>query len=277
MGKFDRGQSAVYALLFHLLDVAALAGVVWDRYLTRGQRRLIAAGLGLLLAEARCGVMFIAGLHDLGKLSAFQEQEAVPWAQVSGTLRGDARGWKLMPHERASMHAALHLLAEAGYPADTSDSVGVLVAQILGGHHGRFPQVDIDGAARASRVGVTLGGPAWQDLRRRYFALLRHLTGATAVPADVSVPAAVLITGVGVIADRLASQGHYWLPKAQAPALGAADHYAQAVREAPGVLEQPGLTRITLPHTSFSRAHGGLETLGRAVLSRLDPTQRHND
>ncbi|MFJ9250284.1 CRISPR-associated endonuclease Cas3'' [Streptomyces sp. NPDC101776] len=273
-GKFDRGRGAVYALLFHLLDVAAIAGVVWDRYLTRSQRRLIAAGLGLSLDEARCLVMFIAGLHDLGKLSAFQGQEAVPWAQVSDTLRGDARGWKRMPHERASMHSALHLLAEAGYPVDTSDSVGVLVAQILGGHHGRFLQVDIDGAARASRVGVTLGGPAWRDLRRRYFALLRHLTGATAVPADVSVPAAVLITGVGVIADRLASQGHYWLPKAQAPAFGAADHYAQAVREAPGVLEQSGLTRITLPHTSFSRAHGGLETpnaLQASVIGQLAP------
>jgi len=318
-GKFDRGLGAVYSLLFHLLDVAAVAGVVWDRYLTRGQRRLIAAGLGLSLADARCLVMFIAGLHDLGKLSAFQEQEAHPWARVSDTLRADARGWKRMPHERASMHSALHLLAEAGYPADTSDSVAVLVAQILGGHHGRFLQVDIDGAARASRVGLTLGGPDWQDLRRRYFALLRHLTGATAVPADVSVPAAVLIAGVGVIADRLASQRHYWLPKAQALAFGAGEHYAQAVRDAPALLEQSGLTRITLPHTPFSRAHGGLEApndlqasvieqlahavgekgpgivmvttphsaaaplpaysrdLVRAVLSRLDPTQRHTD
>ncbi|MEW2810962.1 HD domain-containing protein [Streptomyces massasporeus] len=51
-----------------------------------------------------------------------------------------------------------------------------------------------------------------QDLRRRYFALIRHLTGATIVPTEVSAPAAVLITGVGVIADWLASQRHYWLP-----------------------------------------------------------------
>ncbi|MFI6340516.1 CRISPR-associated endonuclease Cas3'' [Streptomyces sp. NPDC050535] len=271
-GKFDRGLRAVYPLLFHLLDVAALAGVVWDRYLTRGQRRLIAAGLGLSLAEARCLVMFIAGLHDLGKLSAFQEQEAHPWARVSDTLRADTHNWRRMPHERASMHSALHLLAEAGYPTDTSDSAGVLVAQILGGHHGRFLQVDIDGAAKASRVNLTLGGPAWQDLRRRYFALLRHLTGAVAVPADVSVPAAVLITGVGVIADRLASQRHCWLPKAQAPAFGAAEHYAQAVRDAPALFEQSGLPRITLPYAPFRRAHGGLEApnaLQSSVMEQL--------
>ncbi|WP_405547670.1 CRISPR-associated helicase Cas3' [Streptomyces phaeochromogenes] len=271
-GKFDRGQGAVYSLLFHLLDVAAFAGVVWDRYLTRGQRRLIAAGLGLTLAEARCVVMFIAGLHDLGKLSAFQEQEAHPWARVSDTLRADTRNWRRMPHERASMHSALHLLAEAGYPADTSDSPGVLVAQILGGHHGRFLQVDIDGAAKASRVNLTLGGPAWQDLRRRYFALLRHLTGASAVPAEVSVPAAVLITGVGIIADRLASQRHYWLPRAQAPAFGAGEHFAQAVRDAPAVFEESGLARITLAEVPFTQAHGGLErpnALQASVLGQL--------
>ncbi|MFJ8351701.1 CRISPR-associated helicase Cas3' [Streptomyces sp. NPDC094153] len=276
-GKFDRGAWAVYPLLFHLLDVAALAGVVWDRYLTRGQRRLIAAGLGLTLAEARCLVMFIAGLHDLGKLSAFQEQEAYPWARVSDSLRADVRDWQRMPHERTSMHSVLHLLAETGYPADTSDSPGVLVAQILGGHHGRFLQVDIDGAARASRVNLTLGGPAWQDLRRRYFALLRHLTGATAVPSDVSVPAAVLITGVGIIADRLASQRHFWLPKAQAPAFGAGEHYAQAVRDAPAVVEESGLTRITLPQVPFTQAHGGLErpnALQASVIGQLTAAVR---
>ncbi|MFB6642951.1 CRISPR-associated helicase Cas3' [Streptomyces chartreusis] len=256
-GKFDRGERAVYPLLFHLLDVAAIAGEVWDRFLTRGQRRLIAAGLGVMPAQARCLVMFIAGLHDLGKLSAFQVQEAHPWARVSETLRQDTAGWRRMPHERASMHSALHLLAEAGYPVDASDSPGVRVAQILGGHHGRFLQLDIDGAASKARVDLTLGGPAWQDLRRRYFALLRHLTGATTIPPRVSVEAAVLITGLGVLADRLASQRHHWLPRAQAPAFGAGDHYAQAVRDAPDVVTSSGLARVTLAETPFARAHGG--------------------
>ncbi|MEV7203464.1 CRISPR-associated helicase Cas3' [Streptomyces griseoluteus] len=273
-GKFDRGVLAVYPLLFHLLDVAAIAGEVWDRYLTPGQRQLIARGLGGTLAEARCLVMFFAGLHDLGKLSFFQEQEAHPWARVSEALRSDTRGWRRMPHERASMHSALHLLAEAGYPAEASDSPGVRVAQILGGHHGRFLQIDIDGAASKARVDLALGGPAWRDLRRRYFALVRHLTGATTVPVQVSVPAAVLITGVGVIADRLASQRHYWLPKAQAPAFGAGEHYAQAVKDASGVLVESGLTRITLPEVPFAQVHRGLAApndLQASLIRQLTP------
>ncbi|MGW7521637.1 CRISPR-associated endonuclease Cas3'' [Streptomyces sp. NPDC054796] len=273
-GKFDRGELAVYSLLFHLLDVAAVAGEVWDRYLTRGQRRLVARGLGVSLGEARSLVMFFAGLHDLGKLSRFQEQEARPWARVSEGLRADTGGWQRMPHERASMHAVLGLLEEAGYAVDASDSPGVRVAQILGGHHGRFLQLDLEGAASAARAALALGGGAWQDLRRRYFALLRHLTGAEAVPDRVSVPAAVLITGVGIIADRLASQRHYWLPKAQAPAFGAGEHYAQALEDAPGLVEESGLRRISLPEVSFARAHRGVaqpNDLQASVMRQLPP------
>ncbi|MFJ3799936.1 CRISPR-associated helicase Cas3' [Streptomyces sp. NPDC090088] len=276
-GKFDRGelpgQMAVYSLLFHMLDAAAVAGAVWDLYLARAQRRLIAQGLGVTLTEARRLVMFFSGLHDLGKLSAFQEQEAHPWARLSDNLRADTRGWRRMPHERASMHSALHLLAEAGYDIDTSDSPGVRVAQMLGGHHGRFLQLDLDGAAKRSRVDAALGGPVWQDLRRRYFALVRHLTGATIVPAEISVPAAVLITGVGAMADRLTSQRHYWLPKARAPAFSAGEHYGQALAVAAGLVHESGLARITLPDTPFTQAHKGLTApndLQASLMGQLD-------
>lgn len=273
-GKFDRGLLAVYPLLFHLLDAAAVAGEVWDRVLTAGQRRLIAEGVGVREGEARCLVMFVAGLHDLGKLAQFQQRESHPWARVSLALRADTAGWQRMPHERASMHSALQLLEEAGYNTDTSDSPGVRVAQILGGHHGRFLQLDLDGAAKASRVNLALGGPKWQNLRRRYFALLRHLTGAQVVPSRLSVPASVLITGVGVIADRLASQRHYWLPKAQAPAFGAAEHWAQVVKDAPQLVDESGLARVELPQMPFARVHRGVDApnaLQSSLIRQLTP------
>ncbi|MER6094156.1 CRISPR-associated helicase Cas3' [Streptomyces bluensis] len=269
-GKFDRGVLAVYPLLFHMLDAAAIAGELWDRFLTPRQRQLIADGLGVTLGQARCLVAFFAGLHDLGKLSWFQEQEAHPWARVSEDLRADRRGWQRMPHERASMHTALHLLIELGYDGQASDSPAVRVAQILGGHHGRFLQVDVDGAASAARVETALGGPRWQDLRRRYLALVRRLTQATSVPTRVSVPAAVLITGVGVVADRLASQRHYWLPKAQAPAFGAGEHYAQAVKDAAEAVDRSGLARVTLPAVPFAQAHAGLEAPNELQASLIE-------
>ncbi|WP_225885066.1 CRISPR-associated endonuclease Cas3'' [Streptomyces sp. fd1-xmd] len=273
-GKFDRGEMAVYALLFHLLDVAAVAGVVWDRVLSPAQRLLIARGMGVNLSEARCLVMFFCALHDLGKASWFQQQEPHPWARVSDALRDDARGWRRMRHERASMHAVLQLLAEAGYRADRSDSPGVRVAQIVGGHHGRFLQLDLDGAARLERTQVVMGGARWQDLRRRYFTLIRHLTGAEAVPQQVTVPAAVLVTAVGVIADRLASSRHYWLPKALAPAFGPVEHYAQSCADAVRLVEEAGLRRVVLPAVPFARVHHGAtdpNVLQASLITQLPP------
>ncbi|MFD9071104.1 HD domain-containing protein [Streptomyces lasiicapitis] len=58
----------------HLLDVAAMALSLWDRYLSDNQRRRISDGLGLAddPGRARALVGLCAELHEIGKLSGFQ-------------------------------------------------------------------------------------------------------------------------------------------------------------------------------------------------------------
>ncbi|MGW6898985.1 CRISPR-associated endonuclease Cas3'' [Streptomyces sp. NPDC054919] len=267
-GKFSQRFRLGYPVLFHMLDVAVVAGELWDRYLTVQQRRLIAGGLGLGLADARKVVMFWAGCHDLGKVSRFQECEPVGWARVSDELRADTGSWRLMRHERASMHAMVQILAEFGYPLGGNASPAVRAAQIIGGHHGWFHQCDVRGSASRAGVQAELGGPLWQDLRLRYAAQIRHLTGGSAVPSQVSVPAAVLISGLVMVADRLASQPHVWMPRAMSPAFGAAEHYAAASRPASASAEESwvaqivtdsGLERIDLPPAAFTTAHPHLD------------------
>lgn len=48
----------VHPLLFHLLDSALVALVLWDQYLAENQRRVIAEGLGLPQEQARAWVAF---------------------------------------------------------------------------------------------------------------------------------------------------------------------------------------------------------------------------
>ncbi|MGJ3558116.1 HD domain-containing protein [Streptomyces sp. INA 01156] len=151
-----------------------------------------------------------------------------------------------MPHARASMHAGLYLLGELGFAVGGNDSPAVRAAQCLGGHHGRFLQLDVDGAASAQRVKATLGGPAWQDLRRRYTRLLWHLSGVDEVPKRMSVEAAVLITGLTMVADRVASQRRYWVSNADTPSFGAAEHHSHARRQAEEEVERLGLARFAL-------------------------------
>ncbi|GAB7188677.1 hypothetical protein ATKI12_8508 [Kitasatospora sp. Ki12] len=265
-GKFCGRLNLPYPLLFHLLDTAAAALELWDRFLTPSQRKVIAEGLGVTRAQARRLVAFFAGLHDIGKLiPSFAACEPVAWAAVSDALQQDAGRYERLGHERASMHLGVHLLADLGYAAGGNNTPSVRIAQIFGGHRGRFLQLDLAGAARLSRVTAGLGGARWQDLRRRYTAQLRHLTGATAVPTRVSVPAAVLICGLTQSADRLVSRRDFWLPLAELPASGTAEHFARArtaLRSAvhsmaeADTLRDAGLLRTRLADVPFARAHG---------------------
>ncbi|MFF4640525.1 CRISPR-associated endonuclease Cas3'' [Streptomyces olivaceus] len=272
-GKFDRATLRVYSLLFHLIDVGAVAGVLWDHFLTLSQRKVISTGLNVPQERARSLVCFLAAMHDIGKLiPRFQSCEPLAYVRLGEELLADTGPVVHVPHARASMHVGLQLLGELGFAVGGNDSPAVRAAQCLGGHHGRFLQLDVDGAASAQRVEATLGGPAWQDLRRRYARLLWYLFGVDAAPGRVSVEAAVLITGVTMVADRVASQRRYWVPNADTPSFGAAEHYSRARRQAEEEVERLGLARFALDRVPFTTAHPGLEepnALQRSVMEEL--------
>ncbi|WP_247701280.1 CRISPR-associated endonuclease Cas3'' [Streptomyces sp. RM72] len=272
-GKFDRTTLRVYSLLFHLIDVGAVAGVLWDRFLTPSQHRVISAGLNMPQEQARSVVCFLAAMHDIGKLIPyFQALEPAAYVRLGEDLLADTGPVVHVPHARASMHVGRQLLSELGFAVGGNDSPAVRAAQCLGGHHGRFLQLDVDGAASAQRVETTLGGPPWQGLRRRYARLLWHLFGVDEGPERLSVEAAVLITGLTMVADRVASQRRYWVPNADTPSFGAAEHHSRARRQAEEEVERLGLARFALDRIPFTTAHPGLEepnALQRSVMEEL--------
>ncbi|MFJ8954310.1 CRISPR-associated endonuclease Cas3'' [Streptomyces sp. NPDC102381] len=273
-GKYCPRHGVVYPLLFHMLDVAAVAGELWDRVLVAGQRQRIAGGLGLDERAARLLVMFIAGCHDIGKATRFQECESEAWARVNDALQNDTGDWRWLRHDRAGLYVLVELLAEAGYPQGGNYSSAVRLAQTAAAHHGRFLALDLAGAARPERVHRELGGRLWQEIRRRYVAQIRHLTGAHAAPQRVDAVAAMGISGVVMLADRLASQRRVWVPRAQMGAYGAADHFAWARWMASQVVEQSQLTRLDLPTIPFEQAHPGLEQPNALQASVMDQLPR---
>ncbi|MET8283323.1 CRISPR-associated endonuclease Cas3'' [Micromonospora sp. NPDC005174] len=197
----SRGLSAPYPLIWHLVDTGAVAGRLWDRYLTAGQRRVICFGLGVDEDQAKRLVMVWASLHDLGKATpGFQEQDRA----AASALRVDpAYGdWLLgnLPHDRATQVSLVRLLADYGYeslgPSGTRPCV--LVAQTLGGHHGRFHQV-----SRSDRR--FLGGGGWERQRAALVRVLDQALGSPKAPSSVAGPCLVLITGLVILADWLAS------------------------------------------------------------------------
>lgn len=159
--KTERGEGDRYhPLLCHMLDVAAVAALLWDRYVPeRFRHRVVAA---LRVSDARALILFVAGAHDIGKACpAFQNK--VPSLRDHlclpfSTNDGDK------PHGTVSAAVLKELLRSCPDAA--------LLSQITGGHHGVFP--------RSSDLNLgqdTLGNHHWIGARKELLDRLAVMIG----------------------------------------------------------------------------------------------------
>ncbi|MDT0267650.1 CRISPR-associated helicase Cas3' [Streptomyces sp. DSM 44915] len=213
----ERGLDRPYPVVCHLLDTGAVYRGLWDDVLGGATRARIAAALGLTLGEARDVTAFWAAMHDLGKISPpFQAQVPAAFARLRGEpayqFSSGADRQRDFRHEMATHWALVNLLAELGYPMDYGrrrrQSVAHQVAQLLGGHHGRFSGVlSKTELLKAGEVQPALGEHGWHDQRRVHLHEVRRILGADAVPTSgLPAESAVVVAGLVVVADWLASQ-----------------------------------------------------------------------
>jgi len=78
-------HGVTYPVVCHLLDTAAVALMLWERFVPGGLRARIAAGLGVTEGDAGRLIGFWAGLHDIGKVvPSFQGQDELAFARLAG-------------------------------------------------------------------------------------------------------------------------------------------------------------------------------------------------
>ncbi|MFB7337757.1 CRISPR-associated helicase Cas3' [Streptomyces adustus] len=247
-------ELAPYPLVRHLLDAAAMALHLWDVYLSENQRRSIAKRMGFAgeLGKARSVVGLCAGLHDIGKLSGFQfcsrhgaDNLRAPLCEDHAGMSGERLG-----HDVAGMRVAADVLAVLGFDADGETVAAERVAEIIGGHHGRFYRNE-DGNRSAF-----LGGPDWARQRAAHAAAVFGLLGSPVAPETFKAASAVLVTGVVVLADWLVSQEGYLRDRQKAlePSLEA--HFAQSRADAAGLLADAHLVPVKLQRPGFAEAYG---------------------
>jgi CRISPR-associated endonuclease/helicase Cas3 len=247
----------VYPLIWHLLDTAAVAWCVWDVYMSGPQREAFARGLDLDpdrpedLERARRLLACWAGWHDLGKITdLFQRKDSLAFSRLSGYPR------RSPDDPRASHGWATHLalagvLPGRGYDAEGRDlglvSAAHRIAQVLGGHHGRFFEQPRRREVRHPAIrGRWLGAGRWEEQRLAHLAAVASVTGDPVPPTRVRVTAAVLAAQVVVLADWLASQDDFVVGQLEAsrPQAGEPDiagHWARTLTAAPGLLLGAGL------------------------------------
>ncbi|MFD1325424.1 CRISPR-associated helicase Cas3' [Micromonospora sonneratiae] len=255
----SKGLASPYPLIWHLVDTAAVARALWDRYLTAGQRRTIADGMGAAEEQAKSLVMLWAALHDLGKATpGFQGHDPGAAACLAGDPDfGLERGSKPLRHERATHLSLMELLAGYGYAnlGPFSRRPCYLVAQMLGGHHGEFRRAEVHDPDRRY-----LGGAGWGRQRSALVRILDQVLGCPKPPDALSGPTMVLVTGLIILADWLVSQESFLrkqlkvVPSDVSVEIVAA-HLAALRKPVERLLDEAGLGRPRLGAAAFTEIY----------------------
>ncbi|MDN3355835.1 CRISPR-associated helicase Cas3' [Actinomadura sp. DC4] len=257
----EKGLPRPYPLAWHLADTAAVARLLWTQYLTVGARRTIAAALRTSVEEAGALIVFWAALHDIGKaIPCFQAQ----CPHLYESLRADERfPTPIMPqdmrHEEAAHRVLMRMFAEQGYGVGKSDAPAYRVAQLLGGHHGRFRSEPRQKLKEPLAHFPGLGADGWQKQRSALFEAMYETTGRPVPPTRVSGAAAAMTTGILILADWLASQESFLLERIAS--LGdthraVAERFHATYRVAPGLLDAAGLRPVGLRDAGFAESFG---------------------
>ncbi|WP_405675794.1 CRISPR-associated helicase Cas3' [Streptomyces sp. NBC_01511] len=270
----SQGLTDAYPLIGHLLDTGVVAGALWDGFLAASQQRAVIDALQASADDARSLVVFWAALHDVGKIHPRFQAHASDRPLCAALLAEDRyahrrhRDSRAKPvgHQVVTARVLPELLVESGYGGDDgrrpAELVVAQVAQLLGGHHGRYPEHPSGDPFRPVRDLPEIGVGGWHDQRRAHVSALREVLGhPAAAPCGDRLPTevAVVVSGLVVVADWLASQddfvGRQQRHDADAGGLGTVDslrsHAARSAAEAPGLLSGAGLGRAQFAARDF--------------------------
>lgn len=227
-------ETGTYPLFAHLLDTTVAAKAVWDVWLRRGLKQIIAdsfyPGSSADDDRVRNLVMFIAALHDLGKANpvfqgqcAAKDKVGTSWAQ--DLLRNLGIPWSklcLLPgdrdieskdsvrrHEQVS---GLHLSASEKdfrrqYGGENWLSLVVL------SHHGYFRIGEKPHNTFKLRNGLN---DCWKQMRDTViYDLAKALDiDLASLPSRIGPVPILLLSGTTILSDRLAS-GDEWVKRQQ--------------------------------------------------------------
>lgn len=202
-----------HPVICHLMDTAAVARRLAQHHLSKPAYSKLKEGLGIQSDEACLNwVSFIAGAHDLGKVSpAFQFQVE----EVGRPLVGEAYFQAWARQTRFAENVPHGLITAARLPEylqtrmGLNDELALRLSLLVGGHHGFFPT-----AKELEDINIRqVGKEAWQTFR---VELLDQLAAYVGLADEIERPtrcdaaASMLIAGLTTVSDWIASSEAYF-------------------------------------------------------------------
>ncbi|QHA02070.1 CRISPR-associated helicase Cas3' [Streptomyces broussonetiae] len=264
-----RNAGRTHVLLGHLLDTAAVAGLMWDRFLSPAVRRRLDEISG---GQGRAWFMWVCAIHDCGKACpAFQALDVAEAAPV----RAAGLTWGRLPtgrrmkwrHDVAGGAMLIARLREEWGDADAVAWVWPLVA----GHHGVFPSVS---ALRPPYPDAQGRGPAWAEAQRAVVDVVTRVVGFADVAAVRPVSSLrkaeqLALAGLIVMADWIASDSEHFKGLADAGDVSPAG----ACRRAEAAWERLGFRggweKLAVPSSTLVPLTGRLGVAPRASQREL--------
>ncbi|MYQ98043.1 MULTISPECIES: CRISPR-associated helicase Cas3' [unclassified Streptomyces] len=215
--KHDQKSGGWLPLWRHMADSAAVAGRLWEQWVPRSVRELVADALPAGDADARKLVVFLAGGHDVGKATpafACQVEALAGRMRDEGLDMPSAREFgqdrRIAPHGLASQLLMQEWMAERyGLRSRVSGQFAVVV----GGHHGTYPDHPHIHDLQLRPHLMRHSGPSevvWRGVQFELMDLCAASAGVTdRLPEWAGVrlpqPAQVALTAVVILSDWIAS------------------------------------------------------------------------
>ncbi|MBF4163026.1 CRISPR-associated helicase Cas3' [Nocardioides acrostichi] len=193
----------------HLEDSAGVADRVWD-WLPSRTRQHIQHSLPEGASDGRALLRWLAGVHDIGKLSPpfVAQQPALAGRAVSAGLPCSVSRDDMRFAKHASVgHVLLSRWLKDRFGA--RPRVAKTYAAVVGSHHGIGPDYSTVNALESGRSDL-VGGATWGEVQREALDTMAEISGADAyLDAWARHPlpssAAMLLTGAVIVSDWLAS------------------------------------------------------------------------
>lgn len=219
-GKTNRVDDTEWLPLYvHMADSAAMAARIWDTWVPYGTKSIISRDLGNDDDLARKLMIFLAGVHDIGKATPVFQAKPISFGPDAESLawKPEQAGLPMIAGLRDTSHPTHPIAGQVILERYFSlvhkwgGRESRQYACVVGGHHGTPPDKSKLESARLGKTESGLDSEVWKTTQNELIEFVAGTVGMGDEEWELlskkrfSAQSAVLATGLVIMADWIAS------------------------------------------------------------------------